>query len=76
MRLLGHNTMLFQGEISLYEAEKQYPECFAVVLDPVRNGTLATSGSVRAVSKTRDGAFRALYQLGGTNRKVTVLQLP
>ncbi len=75
MKLLGHNTIILENEISLSTAEKEYPQWFAVVFDPIRSGITITAGSVRAVSKTNDGAYRALDQLGQTHRKVTVFQL-
>ena len=76
MRLLGRNTRLFEHEIPLADAERDFSGWFAVVLDPKREGLRATAGWVRAVSKTADGAFRALYQVSPQDRRVTVVRLP
>ena len=76
MKLLGKNTAILDSEISLANAAKTYPQWFAVILDPERIGTKVNSGTVYAVSKTHDGAFRALDQLGQVNRRVTVTRLP
>jgi hypothetical protein len=73
--LYGHNTKIFQDQLPLEKASAIYPRWYAVVLDPERQNTTLVSGRVAAVSKTQDGAFRALYSLGPFERKVTVARL-
>jgi hypothetical protein len=76
VKLLGKNTVILEPGISLADAVNTYPHWFAVILDPEKIGTKVKSGSVCAVSKTHDGAFRALDQLGQGNRRATVTRLP
>ena len=73
--LYGHNTSILPKALPLAEAAAAYPRWYAVVVDPVRQATELVSGQVAAVSKTRDGAFRALTALGPVDRTVTVTKL-
>ena len=75
MTFYGYDTKILNEPLSLAEAATRYPRWYAVILDPERHNATLISGQVRAVSKTHDGAFRALYSLGPVARKVTVERL-
>jgi len=75
MTLLGRNTRVFDEGMPLQDAKKAFPQWFVVVFEPRRTGSNLVSGTVKAVSKTRDGAFRALNYIGLNSKRATVVQL-
>ena len=75
MRLLGRNTKVLQPETDVADARQGYLNWYAVVCDAKRDGIQVIDGSVLAVSKTRDGAFRALYHIGPLQRRVSLAKL-
>jgi len=73
--LYGHNTKILLKRLPLAQAVAEYPRWYAVVLDPERDAAKLVSGQVAGVSKTHDGAYRALNSLGPVHRRVTVTKL-
>lgn len=75
MTLYGRNTKLLDEKLTVTRAAAEYPRWYAVVVDPERSNGKVVAGGVAAVSKTHDGAFRALMAMGPITHKVTVAKL-